>query len=76
MVIKRAWVDWQDDRMRVSVSGAADLLGVSWYAARELMATGRLPARRCGRKSQPYYRTSLRHIRAFLDGKSIDAGEI
>jgi hypothetical protein len=60
------YIDWDDERLRVSVTDAAELMGVSWYAARELMVRRELPARAFGRKSQPYYRTSLKHIREFM----------
>ena len=67
--MKRKRLDWTDERMTVSTNRAAGILGVGWLKALELMRSGAIASQRIGVKSQPYYRTSLKNLRAFMDGK-------
>ena len=71
-VMKRVRLDWSDERMILSTNRVAGILGCGWAAAMELMKSGKIPSQQFGKKSQPYYRTSLKTVRAFMDGKLPD----
>jgi hypothetical protein len=67
--MKRVRLDWKDTRMNVSTNQVAGFLKVGWLKAFALMESGEVVSDRIGVKSQPYYRTSMRNLKAFMDGK-------
>ena len=69
MVSAQRRINWHDDRLIVSTREAARVLRMGWRTARAHMASGRIPSVPCGIASQPYYRTSYKTLRAFMDGK-------
>jgi predicted DNA-binding transcriptional regulator AlpA len=62
--VMRRRPDWADARPVLSTNRVAGLLGVGWSTALELMSSGRIPSKRIGVRSQAYYRTSMRDVRA------------
>ena len=65
----RPRINWLDDRPLVSTRQVSKFLRMGWRTALAAMKDGRIPSVRCGKSSQPYYRTSWKTIRAFMDGK-------
>jgi hypothetical protein len=61
--------DWTDERMTVSTSKVVEITGLSWKTAGALMRNGTIRSVQVGIQSQPYYRTSMRNLKAFMDGK-------